>query len=162
MVEQRSPKPRAEGSSPSAPAKQERPPLVRRSFLFYRAKENPRHAERAGQRLLASPRRRLLHIVRGDFQNHRLLILRRLLFAKGHAPFACSVVNALATALCSYQSFARKKKARAGVGAAVEKIEEKRQPEDFFGHRKRGCEATSSPSAPAKKKALAKASAFFS
>ena len=51
---------------------------------------------------------------------------------------------------------------RAGVGAAVEKIEEKRQPEDFFGHRKRGCEATSSPSAPAKKKALAKASAFFS
>ena len=39
---------------------------------------------------------------------------------------------------------------RAGVGAAVEKIEERRQPEDFFGHRKRGCEATSSPSAPAK------------
>ena len=55
LVEQRSPKPRAEGSSPSAPAKQERPPLVRRSFLFYRAKENPRHAERAGQRLLAPP-----------------------------------------------------------------------------------------------------------
>ena len=44
--------------------------------------------------------------------------------------------------------------ARAGVGAAVEKIEEKRQPEDFFGHRKRGCEATSSPSAPATGKAL--------
>ena len=43
---------------------------------------------------------------------------------------------------------------RAGVGAAVEKIEEKRQPEDFFGHRKRGCEATSSPSAPAIGKAL--------
>ena len=117
MVEQRSPKPRAEGSSPSAPAKQERPPLVRRSFLFYRAKENPRHAERAGQRLRAPPRRRLLHIVRGDFQNHRLLISRRPLFAKGHAPFACSVVNALATALCRYQPFARKKKVRAGVGA---------------------------------------------
>ena len=30
---------------------------------------------------------------------------------------------------------------RAGVGAAVEKIEEKRQPEDFFGRRKRGGEA---------------------
>ena len=43
---------------------------------------------------------------------------------------------------------------RAGVGAAVEKIEEKRQREDFFGHRKRGCEATSSPSAPATGKAL--------
>ena len=43
---------------------------------------------------------------------------------------------------------------RAGVGAAVEKIEEKRQPEDFFGHRKRGCKATSSPSAPATGKAL--------
>ena len=55
LVEQRSPKPRAEGSSPSAPAKQERPPPVRRSFLFYRAKENPRHAERAGQRLRAPP-----------------------------------------------------------------------------------------------------------
>ena len=40
---------------------------------------------------------------------------------------------------------------RAGVGAAVEKIEEKRQPEDFFGHRKR---AGSSPSAPATGKAL--------
>ena len=78
--------------------------------MFYRAKENPRHAERAGQRLLAPPRRRLLPIVRGDFQNHRLLISRRLLFAKGHAPFACSVVNALATALCRYQLFARKKK----------------------------------------------------
>ena len=107
---------------------------------------------RAGQRLRAPPRRRLLHIVRGDFQNHRLLISRRLLFAKGHAPFACSVVNALATALCRYQPFARKKKARAGVGAAVEKIEEKRHPEDFFGHRKRGCEAASSPSAPATEK----------
>jgi hypothetical protein len=101
--------------------------------LFYRAKENPRHAERAGQRLRAPPRRRLLPIVRGNFQNHRLLISRRLLFAKGHAPFACSVVNALATALCRYQPFARKKKTRAGVGAAVEKIEEKRQPEDFSG-----------------------------
>ena len=43
---------------------------------------------------------------------------------------------------------------RAGVGASVEKIEKKRQPEDFFGHRKRGCEATSSPSAPATGKAL--------
>ena len=41
---------------------------------------------------------------------------------------------------------------RAGVGAAVEKIKEKRQPEDFFGYRKRGCEVTSSPSAPAKPK----------
>ena len=40
---------------------------------------------------------------------------------------------------------------RAGVGAAVEKIEEKRQPEDFFGHRKR---ADSSPSVPATEKAL--------
>ena len=148
------PKPRAEGSSPSAPAKQERPPPVRRPFLFYRAKENPRHAERAGQHLRAPPRRRLLHIVRGNFQNHRLLISRRLLFAKGHAPFACSVVNALATVLCHYQPFARKKKARAGVGAAVEKIEERRQPEDFFGHRKRGCEATSSPSAPATAQSL--------
>ena len=29
---------------------------------------------------------------------------------------------------------------RAGVGAAVEKIEEKRKPEDFFGHRKRSKE----------------------
>ena len=65
----------------------------------------------------SNPRRRPLHIVRGDFKNHRLLISQRLLFAKGHAPFACSVVNALATALCRYQPFARKKKVRAGVGA---------------------------------------------
>ena len=43
---------------------------------------------------------------------------------------------------------------RADLGAAVEKTEGKRQPEDFFGHRKRGCEATSSPSAPATGKAL--------
>ena len=48
----------------------------------------------------------------------------------------------------------RGREQRAGVGAAVEKIEEKRQPEDFFGHRKRGCKATSSPSAPASEKAL--------
>ena len=43
---------------------------------------------------------------------------------------------------------------RADLGAAVEKTEGKRQPEDFFGHRKRGCEATSSPSAHATGKAL--------
>ena len=182
------PKPRAEGSSPSAPAK--KVPIHPKVYRYFfgpggtirqaRRAEYPlpvkwaadihsifatvypigctrsfsREVRRAGQRLRAPPRRRLLHIVRGDFQNHRLLISRRLLFAKGHAPFACSVVNALATALCHYQPFARKKKARAGVGAAVEKIEEKRQPEDFFGHRKRGCEATSSPSAPATEKAL--------
>ena len=47
---------------------------------------------------------------------------------------------------------ARWAKQRDGVGVAVEKIEEQRRqvPEGFFGHRKRGCEATSSPSAPAK------------
>ncbi len=161
MVEQRSPKPRAEGSSPSAPAKQESPPLVRRAFLFYRAKENPRHAERAGQRLRAPPRRRLLHIVRGDFQNHRLLISRRLLFAKGHAPFACSVVNALATALCRYQSFARKKKARAGVGTAVEKIEEKRQPEDFFRAPQEGLRSNFEPFCPCQEKGTCESKCLF-
>ena len=43
-------------------------------------------------------------------------------------------------------------KQRAGDGAAVEKVEEKRKPDDFFGHRKRGCKATSSPSFSARKK----------
>ena len=46
---------------------------------------------------------------------------------------------------------------RAGVGAAVEKIEEKRQPEDFFGYRKR---AVFSPSFSANQKRLPKGSLF--
>ena len=43
------------------------------------------------------------------FANHRLLIPLRLLIAKGHAPLACSLVNALTTAHCRYQPFARKR-----------------------------------------------------
>ena len=42
--------------------------------------------------------------------------------------------------------------ARAGVGAAVEKIEEKRQPEDFFGHRKRGLRSNFEPFCPCHRK----------
>ena len=44
MVEQRSPKPRAEGSIPSAPAKSRAPKLCS-AFLFYFLSK-PRHAER--------------------------------------------------------------------------------------------------------------------
>ena len=47
MVEQRSPKPRAEGSSPSAPAKNNTA-VIAAVLFFYTAKKNPRHAERAG------------------------------------------------------------------------------------------------------------------
>ena len=57
---------------------------------------------------------------------------------------------------------ARWAKQRGGVGAAVEKDEEKavKATEVFFGHRKRGCEATSSPSAPAKN-SLTQVKEFF-
>ena len=41
----------------------------------------------------------------------------------------------------------------ARVGVAVE-IARRSKPQSNFGHRKRGCEATSSPSAPATPKAL--------
>ena len=53
---------------------------------------------------------------------------------------------------------------RERVGAAVEKIEERgaESPEDFFGNRKRGCEATSNPSFCAnKKELLSTKSSFF-
>ena len=49
MVEQRSPKPRAEGSSPSAPAKKERQASACLSF-FVATGVKPRHAERVGHR----------------------------------------------------------------------------------------------------------------
>ncbi len=42
---------------------------------------------------------------------------------------------------------------RAGVGAAVEKIEERRQPEDFFGYRKRGAKPIE-PFCPCHRKSL--------
>ena len=43
---------------------------------------------------------------------------------------------------------------RADLGAAVEKIEEKRQPEDFFGHRKRGLRSNFEPFCPCHRKSL--------
>ncbi len=97
MVEQWSPKPRAEGSSPSAPAK---------SVLTALA-------------------------VGADF---------------------VSVIGLEAEARNvpgNSAERARWAKQRGGVGAAVEKDEERavKATEVFFGHRKRGCEATSSPSA---------------
>ena len=49
LVEQRSPKPRAEGSSPSAPAKGHRKSGVF-SFFDRKYQLNPRHAERVGHR----------------------------------------------------------------------------------------------------------------
>ena len=70
--------------------------------MFHGTKTNPRHAERAGQRLRAPP-----------------------------------VAD---TASRGWRSGRKNRK--------------KRQPEDPFGHRKSGCEATSSPSAPAIGKAL--------
>ena len=102
VVEQRSPKPRAEGSNPSAPAKQKSLRFTRRLFCFTEQR-----------------RTRGTRSVPGNACERRRWRIQR-----------------------------------ADLGAAVEKIEEKRQPEDFFGHRKRGCEATSSPSAPATGKAL--------
>ena len=81
----------------------------------------------------SNPRRRPLHIVRGDFQNHRLLISQRLLFAKGHAPLACSVVNALATALCRYQSFARKRRREQGLAQRSKKSRKSGSPKIFSG-----------------------------
>ena len=53
LVEQRSPKPRAEGSIPSAPAKQKTTPsgVV---FCFCNGIENPRHAERERARILSA------------------------------------------------------------------------------------------------------------
>lgn len=48
LVEQRSPKPRAEGSSPSAPAKTKRHLRVSFCFGFRSNDMKPRHAERAG------------------------------------------------------------------------------------------------------------------
>ena len=51
---------------------------------------------------------------------------------------------------------------RARVGAAVEIIKGQCEaPEDYFGHRKRGCEATSIPSAPAKNIGIANAMPMF-
>ena len=51
----------------------------------------------------------------------------------------------------------RTRKQRGAAGAAVEKRKGAQSPAAIFGHRKRAC---SSPSAPARQKALAKASAF--
>ena len=101
--------------------------------MFYRAKKNPRHAERAGQRLLAPPRRRLLHIVRGDFQNHRLLILRRLLFAKGHAPFACSVVNASRRLSVATNLLREKRRREQGLAQRSKKSRKSGSPKIFSG-----------------------------
>ena len=50
MVEQRSPKPRAEGSSPSAPAKNKVSLLRYLVFCCVKGLCSPRHAERAGHR----------------------------------------------------------------------------------------------------------------
>ena len=91
LVEQRSPKPRAEGSSPSAPAKTKRHLRVSFCFGFRSNDMNPRHAERAG----AS---------------------RRAAVGGG----------------CSEARMAQRSKY--GVTPP------------YFGHRKRGCKATSSPS----------------
>ena len=48
----------------------------------------------------------------------------------------------------------------ARVGVAVE-IARRSKPQSNFGHRKRGCEATSSPSAPAKTETDAEWLPFF-
>ena len=55
MVEQRSPKPRAEGSSPSAPAKKKKSRFTALfSFSFVQMVLKTRHAERAGAKRLAA------------------------------------------------------------------------------------------------------------
>ena len=97
LVEQRSPKPRAEGSSPSAPAK---------------TKSTPRGV---------------------------LFVLARVVLASRGA-------RSVPGNACERR---RWRIQRAGVGAAVE-IRRAIARKANFGHRKRGCEATSSPSAPAK------------
>ena len=55
MVEQRSPKPRAEGSSPSAPAKKKKSRFTALfSFSFVQMVLKTRHAERVGAKRLAA------------------------------------------------------------------------------------------------------------
>ena len=130
LVEQRSPKPRAEGSSPSAPAKTKR--HLRVSFLFwFRSNDlKPRHAERVegcGSPVETSAR-------------------------SAEAPTEPAGET---KSFCPCQNLSEARACRASSpSAAGGRCSEARMAQrskygvtpPYFGNRKRGCKATSSPS----------------